>query len=209
MSSPISDPNQRPEEGHNGQYGYGDQQGHTGGQPDYGSQSGYGSQPGYGGQPGYGSQPGYGGQPDYGSQSGYGSQPGYGGQPGYGSQLGYGAQQGRPGPGGPVSEKSMVLAAVLAFFLGGIGVHNFYLGQKQKGLIHIGMVVVALILVFIGMIAVGAALDGGSGAAVGGIIYVLGAVVSAVNGIWAFVEFILILIRKDSYGVDEHGLPLS
>ena len=178
-SSPISDPNQRPEEGHNGQYGYGDQQGHTGGQPDYGS------------------------------QSGYGSQPGYGGQPGYGSQLGYGAQQGRPGPGGPVSEKSMVLAAVLAFFLGGIGVHNFYLGQKQKGLIHIGMVVVALILVFIGMIAVGAALDGGSGAAVGGIIYVLGAVVSAVNGIWAFVEFILILIRKDSYGVDEHGLPLS
>ena len=179
MSSPISDPNQRPQEGHNGQYGYGDQQGHTGGQPGYGDRQDYGTQQGYGGQPGYGSQPGY------------------------------GAQQGRPGPGGPVSEKSMVVAAVLAFFLGGIGVHNFYLGQKQKGLIHIGMAVVALILLVIGMIAFGSALDGGSGAALGGIIYGLGAVVSAGNGIWAFVEFILILIRKDSYGVDEHGLPLS
>lgn len=33
--------------------------------------------------------------------------------------------------------KSKIAAALLAFFLGGIGVHKFYLGQTGKGIIYL------------------------------------------------------------------------
>ena len=66
-------------------------------------------------------------QPAYGS-AGYGDpaygQPAYG-QPAYGQQT-YGAPP-----------KQWVLALVLAFFLGGFGVHNFYLGYTTRGIIQL------------------------------------------------------------------------
>lgn len=43
-----------------------------------------------------------------------------------------------------VSEKSKIVAAVLAFFLGGFGIHRFYVGKIGSGL-------VMLILWFIGL----------------------------------------------------------
>ena len=99
--------------------------------PGYG-QPGYG-QPGYG-QPGYG-QPGY-GQPGYG-QPGYG-QPGYG-QPGYG-QPGYAA--GQPVVG--TAPKQWLVAALLAFFLGALGIHNFYLGYTAKGIIQLVLTITVI-----------------------------------------------------------------
>ena len=101
------------------------------GQPGYG-QPGYG-QPGYG-QPGYG-QPGY-GQPGYG-QPGYG-QPGYG-QPGYG-QPAYAA--GQPVVG--TAPKQWLVAALLAFFLGALGIHNFYLGYTAKGIIQLVLTITVI-----------------------------------------------------------------
>ena len=73
------------------------------------------------GQQGYGQQ-GY-------QQSGY--QQGYPQQQGYGQMQPYGQQQPMQAYGAnglPRAPKSKILAAVLAFFLGGFGVHNFYLG---------------------------------------------------------------------------------
>ena len=99
--------------------------------PGYG-QPGYG-QPGYG-QPGYG-QPGY-GQPGYG-QPGYG-QPGYG-QPGYG-QPAYAA--GQPVVG--TAPKQWLVAALLAFFLGALGIHNFYLGYTAKGIIQLVLTITVI-----------------------------------------------------------------
>lgn len=99
--------------------------------PGYG-QPGYG-QPGYG-QPGYG-QPAY-GQPGYG-QPGYG-QPGYG-QPGYG-QPGYAA--GQPVVG--TAPKQWLVAALLAFFLGALGIHNFYLGYTAKGIIQLVLTITVI-----------------------------------------------------------------
>lgn len=61
-------------------------------------------------------------QPAYGA-AGYGD-PAYG-QPAYGQQT-YGAPP-----------KQWVLAMVLAFFLGGFGVHNFYLGYTTRGIIQL------------------------------------------------------------------------
>lgn len=61
-------------------------------------------------------------QPAYGS-AGY-SDPAYG-QPAYGQQV-----YANP-------PKQWVLAMVLAFFLGGFGVHNFYLGYTTRGIIQL------------------------------------------------------------------------
>lgn len=81
----------------------------------------YGQQPPPYGQPGqqpYGQQPPPYGQQQYGQQA-YG-QPPYSQQPVYGQHYG-------------VSPKSKTAAAILAFFLGSLGVHNFYLGYNAKG----------------------------------------------------------------------------
>ena len=74
--------------------------------------------------------------------------------------------------------KSIVAAALLAFFLGGLGIHNFYLGYSGKG--------VAQLLITL----------------LGWPLFMLGPLVS---GIWAFVEFILILTRNYP---DRWGRPL-
>ena len=66
-------------------------------------------------------------QPAYGS-AGYGD-PAYG-QPAYG-QPAYGQ------PAYATPPKQWVLALVLAFFLGGFGVHNFYLGYTTRGIIQL------------------------------------------------------------------------
>lgn len=44
------------------------------------------------------------------------------------------------------NNKSKMMAGLLAFFLGGAGVHRFYLGYKQIGFIQLGIFVAALIL---------------------------------------------------------------
>jgi TM2 domain-containing membrane protein YozV len=97
--------------------------------------------------------------------AGYGQPPGY--PPGYGYQQ-------------PVvyvdAPKSKLAAALLAFFLGAFGIHNFYLGRTGLGLTQLLL------------------------ATVGGV-FTCGMTTLAV-GVWAFVEFILILCGniRDSHG---------
>ena len=57
---------------------------------------------------------------------------------------------------------------ILAFFLGTLGVHNFYLGYTTEGIIQL-----VLTLTFIGLI---------------------------VSGIWALIDFIMLLMRSGAYG---------
>jgi TM2 domain-containing membrane protein YozV len=70
------------------------------------------------------------------------------------------------GAAGP--QKSLVVAAVLAFFLGALGIHNFYLGYNGKGIAQLLLTIV------------------GSAVGIGPLIAV----------IWALVEFIMILTRS-------------
>lgn len=107
-----------------------------------------------GGQPGYGQQPST-SQPGNAQQSA--SQPGYGQppQPPYANQPGY-AQQPYPGQGAyapqPFVEQygphvthtpdgrklvSKVAYVLLAFFLGGLGIHNFYAGKVGLGILFL------------------------------------------------------------------------
>ena len=144
------------------------------GQQAYGQQS-YG-QAGYG-QTGY-SQAAYGQQAPGQSydQAGY-DQAGYD-QAAYGQS--YSQQQAwtQPQPayvhGAP---KQMIIAALLALVLGYLGVHNFYLGHTNRGIIQL-----ILTITFIG---------------------------SFISMIWAFVEFILILMRSGQYAYDARGVPLA
>lgn len=95
-------------------------------------------------QPGYSedaySQPGY-------SQGGY-PQPGYqqGAQPYYQQgpppgayQQGYpqGYPPGYPAPYGWVEPKSRLAAGLLGIFLGGLGIHRFYLGYTTLGIVQL------------------------------------------------------------------------
>jgi len=72
--------------------------------------------------------------------------------------------------------KSKVAAALLAFFLGCLGIHNFYLGYTGRGLAQLLITVLTL----------------GYGV--------------IVTGIWAFIEFILILTGSIK---DKFGRPLT
>ena len=112
------------------------------------------------------------GQQAYGQQS-YG-QPGYG-QPAYG-QPAYG-QPAYVQPFAAGAPKQWIVAVLLAFFLGTLGIHNFYLGYTTKGIIQL-----VLTLTFIGLI---------------------------VSGIWAFIDFIMLLLRAGSYAYDAQGQPLQ
>jgi TM2 domain-containing membrane protein YozV len=98
-------------------------------------------------------------------------------------QFGYGQKQ-APNMydvyGTQYSDKSYIAAALLAFFLGGFGAHNFYLGYTRKAVIQL---VMGLMTIFT---------FGLSGIAV---------------GIWAFVEFILLL--TGSISTDGDGRPLK
>ena len=144
------------------------------------------------------------GQPEYPDA---GQQPGYpaGQQPGYpaGQQPGYpGAGYAQPGYGTGVAPKSKVTAALLAFFLGDFGAHNFYRGQKGRAFGHLGLLLLGVVLFGIAGAALVGSVDArgnvaDSAAAGVGIVGFLGYLVFIANGIWRFVEFIMILVSKD------------
>ena len=100
-------------------------------------------------------------------QQAYG-QPAYG-QPAYGQPA-----YGQPVVGAP---KQWIVAVLLAFFLGALGIHNFYLGYTTKGIIQL-----VISLTVVGLI---------------------------VTGIWAFIDFIMLIMRSGSYACDAQGQPLQ
>ena len=85
----------------------------------------------------------------------------------------------RPGAYGQpyVGQKSKVAAALLAFFLGGLGIHRFYLGYAGTG-------VIMLVLALASLLTFG--------------------ITGLIVGIWAIIDFILILTGglKDAQGYD-------
>lgn len=78
-------------------------------------------------------------------------------------------------------QKSKIAAGLLGIFLGGLGIHNFYLGNTNRALIQL------LVSIFGGVVTCGLA--------------------SAGMGIWGLVEGIMIL--TGSISEDAHGVPLK
>ena len=96
-------------------------------------------------------------------------------------------------------EKSKIAAALLALFLGALGVHKFYLGKTKAGVIHLLLTVGGGILLVIGCGAAlaGAMSGGGGGAAFGMILAVIGFLAYIVNGPICLAEFIIYLTKSD------------
>jgi TM2 domain-containing membrane protein YozV len=80
-----------------------------------------------------------------------------------------------PNPNPMLEPKSKLVAGLLAIFVGGLGIHNFYLGYTQRGLIQLLLSTIGS-LVFVGPI---------------------------ISWLWALIEGIQIFtgeINKDAYG---------
>lgn len=94
----------------------------------------------------------------------------------------YGMQQQPQGPA-----KSWVAAILLAFFLGSLGVHNFYLGYTKQGVIQLVLTILgwATSVIFIGFIFL------------------------AIVWVWVLVDFVQLLLRSGSMATDSSGVPLS
>lgn len=93
--------------------------------------------------------------------------------------------QGMPGYG--VAPKSKIAAALLAFFLGTLGIHNFYLGYTKKACWQLGLTIFGYITAIV----------------IVGLLFIIAV------GIWAFVEFIMILVGGGQYDRDAQGVPLN
>lgn len=103
-------------------------------------------------------------------------------------QPGYAQPYGMMGPGvGQMSDKSKIAAALLAFFLGTLGVHNFYLGYTGRAITQLSLTIVGWITSLLLI----------------GIFFIIGV------SIWAFIEFILILVGSGSYAYDVSGRRLQ
>lgn len=87
----------------------------------------------------------------------------------------------------PYAQKSKIVAALLAFFFGTLGVHNFYLGYTNRALIQLGLTIFGWFTAFI----------------------LIGFIFIMAVGAWAFVEFILILVGSGQMAHDSRGFPLS
>lgn len=77
------------------------------------------------------------------------------------------------GAAGTAGGKNKIVAALLAFFLGALGVHKFYLGRPGAG---IAMLLISLTV--IGLL---------------------------VTGIWALIDFILLLVMSDEDFAERYG----
>ena len=119
------------------------------------------------------------------------------GQPNYG-QPNYG----QPSYGAPAAGvKSATVAGLLGIFLGAIGVHNFYLGDKKKGLIHVGLAAGAFVVDILALAILPNALSWYTLFQMAWFLTLLNAVGNialAASGMWGLVEGIQILTQGDA-----------
>jgi TM2 domain-containing membrane protein YozV len=128
-------------------------------------------------------QQGYYGAPQQQGYYGAPQQQGYYGAP---QQQGYyGApQQGYAQPA--YTAKSRIVYQLLCFFLGGLGIQDFYAGRTTDAVIHLSIFCFAVLL---------GAIGGGAGLPA---LAVLGFVLNVANGIWALVQ--IFIVKQDGKG---------
>lgn len=90
-----------------------------------------------------------------------------------------------------IDQKSKMAAGLLGIFLGGYGVHNFYLGYKTKAIIQLSITLGCIILAFISC----------------GILGFVTIPIAFGMGIWGLIEGIMIL--SGSINVDGNGNTLK
>ncbi|MBN4650946.1 NINE protein [Corynebacterium diphtheriae] len=87
--------------------------------------------------------------------------------------------------------KSKIVALLLCFFLGGLGMHNFYIGHNVSGVIQ-------LLLSVVFSPIIGFLTFGMGSLAVWGIV-----------AIWVLIEFFMIALSISPYDADSRGITLA
>ena len=90
-------------------------------------------------------------------------------------------------------DNEMVIAALLAFFLGGFGAHWFYLGERGRGMARLLVSLGAGLLYVVGYIIAAVSLAAGGTGALGGILFALGLIGLLVNQILVIIDLVKIL----------------
>ena len=90
-------------------------------------------------------------------------------------------------------DNEMVIAALLAFFLGGFGAHWFYLGERGRGMARLLVTLGGLLLYFTGYIMVLVSLATLGPGVLGAALWVIGALALIVNQILVIIDLVNIL----------------
>ena len=107
--------------------------------------------------------------------------------------------------------KSATTAGLLGIFLGAFGAHNWYLGEKTKGIIHVCMMGGGLLVQIVAsailpnVLSLSALL---TWASIIGILGTISALAMSASGIWGLVEGITILTQGDA-GLARKGYPVA
>lgn len=100
----------------------------------------------------------------------------------------------------PTTIKSSIAAGLLGLFLGQFGAHDWYLGDKKKGLIHVILFAGSFVVIMLSSIVTAVAMLSGIGfiSAIFGFLAAIAYLVMMGNGIWGLVEGIIILVQGDA-----------
>lgn len=107
--------------------------------------------------------------------------------------------------------KSATTAGLLGIFLGAFGAHNWYLGEKNKGIIHVCMMGGGLLVQIVAsailpnVLSLSALL---TWASIIGILGTISALAMSASGIWGLVEGITILTQGDA-GLARKGYAVA
>lgn len=107
--------------------------------------------------------------------------------------------------------KSATVAGLLGIFLGGIGAHNWYLGEKKKGIIHLVLIGAGLFLIILAGTILPAVLPLMTVYRMLGFLSLLvslGGLVISGNSLWGFIEGIVILVQGDA-GLARKGIAVA
>lgn len=144
---------------------------------------------------------------------------------GYGQAPGTPESPGHPGhPGYPTSSKTKVVAAILAFLVGGTGAHNFYIGNTGRAIAQLVSLIVIWVAFLGGYGLIFAETEAEVVTSYGGLNYYTDNDAMIVSGVltilvssaamfalwvWTIIEFILILAGNGRYTRDGEGRQLS
>lgn len=115
-----------------------------------------------------------------------------------------------PAPSG-TGYKSATVAGLLGIFLGTFGIHDFYLGDKQKGIKHVILASVWIVADVLSGIILPNALSFSMLLTLGWLLSVLGiigGICAAISSIWGLVDGIKILVAGDA-GLAQRGIPVA
>lgn len=110
-----------------------------------------------------------------------------------------------------MNTKSATTAGLLGIFLGAFGAHNWYLGEKTKGIIHVCMMCGGVLVNIVAAIVLPSVLSFSALLAAAGILAIMGGIAvlaMTASGIWGLVEGIIIISQGDA-GLARKGYAVA